>query len=53
MLLSAIFSLPLSAGENEVILTMKVENETGGACTGFNGAIYAYGKWWTGTFEID
>lgn len=41
LLLSAIISLPLSAGDNEVILTMKVENETGGARTGFNGTINA------------
>lgn len=40
MLLSAIISLPLAA-EEEIRLTMKVGNETGGARTGFNETIYA------------
>lgn len=41
LLLSAIISLPLAA-EDEIILKGKTENGTGGARTGFNGAIYAY-----------
>lgn len=36
LLLSAIISLPLAA-EEEIRLTMKVGNETGGARTGFKG----------------